>query len=500
MTTGKKLLIIFIVVCLGGIGIGYYYMRFRQKKTEQTDEADSNKVLDRTYTLQSGDLVIGLIQSGSVNAQKKHKMSLNANFRTQLIWVIDENTKVKKGDVLAKFERSDLVEKIDDLTIQYNNLEHDLAVAIEQEKIQVSSNAADIRTAEDRVTVARDNLRKYRQFQQRKQRDEIDLDIQSAEAAYDSAAEEHRTFRNKVIQAGAADRDTQEKNEQKLETLANKVSTAENTLNNAIMKRKLFKRYDHPAKITNLLNQYEQVQLNLRKVKISTASSLIQRKKAIDNISTRMRRIKNELDKHKSYVAMMQLISPVDGVVIYGDPDRRWGNIDISLGMDVRKGRVLMTIPDMANLVTEFDLPEQYRSKVKVGDKAVITPDSLPQLKLQGKISKIDTLPTNQIYWDRNSPKIYRSIIRLDKQHPRLVSGMTVQIEVITRIIKDTLFVPVEAVFEDNERFFVYRQTLTGPKDTTVDIGESNDNYVQILDGLDKGDTVYLYRPYQQKN
>lgn len=495
MTTGKKISIIFILFIMAA---GAFFLVRYLRKTDAVGAGESaSQTLDRTYTVQSGDLVIGLMQSGSVNAQRKHKMSLDANFNTQLTWVIEENARVKEGDILAKFETSNLMERIDDFTIQYDNLEHDLAVAIEQEKIQISSNAADIRTAEDRVTVARDNLRKYRQFQQRKQRDDIDQAIRNAEAAHEAAVESHRVFRRAVVQAGAGDRETQEKNEQQLEALANKVNATENTLNNTVMNRKLFRRYDHPAKLTELMNQYEQVKLNLEKVKISTASSLVQRKKAIDNITTRMRRIKNELDRHKSYVDMMQLVSPVDGVVIYGDPDRRWGSIDIRLGMDVRKGQVLMTIPDMANLVVEFDLPEQYRSKVSIGDRAIITPDSLPQLKFNGKVAQIATLPISQIHWDRNSPKIYQSVIRFEQQHQQLVSGMTVQIEVVTRIIRDTLFVPVEAVFEHNERFFVYRQTPAGPRDTTVQIGDSNDNYVQILDGLNEEDTVYLYRPYQ---
>ena len=35
--------------------------------------------------------------------------------------------------------------------------------------------------------------------------------------------------------------------------------------------------------------------------------------------------------------------------------------------------------------------------------------------------------------------------------------------------------------------------------ETAVSIGESNDNFVQITDGLEEGDVVYLYRPYDKK-
>ncbi|MEI3001388.1 MAG: hypothetical protein V8T86_10875 [Victivallis sp.] len=149
--------------------------------------------------------------------------------------------------------------------------------------------------------------------------------------------------------------------------------------------------------------------------------------------------------------------------------------------------------------MVDFDLPEQYRSKVKVGDRAVISPDSLPGEKFGGAVSHIDTLPVNLVVWDSSSPKTLQIE---DQARPaiaeELVNGMSVQINIVTKTIPNTLFVPVEAVFEDNDRFFVYRGSLTGPKEVDVTIGESNDNFVQITSGFEEGDVVYLYRPYQK--
>ena len=70
----------------------------------------------------------------------------------------------------------------------------------------------------------------------------------------------------------------------------------------------------------------------------------------------------------------MTLKAPEDGIVIYGDPDNRWSDLQIQLGMDVHQGMVLMTIPEMSNLVMDFDLPEQYRSQVDVNNDIIISP------------------------------------------------------------------------------------------------------------------------------
>ncbi|QSH41253.1 efflux RND transporter periplasmic adaptor subunit [Lentisphaerota bacterium ZTH] len=494
--TGSALVLVLVLII--GAWAGYRESERSPAAVKKTEGTDDSIAPDRSYTLKYGKLVIGLIQAGSVNAKKKHKLSLQANFRTKLNWVIDENTSVKKGQVLAKFETDNLREKVDDFNIQYENLEKELMIQKESEKILVSSNAAEVRAAEDRVVLAADALRKYRKFEHRKERDNLMLKIQEAESAYSKNRKEHQDKKTEVAR-GYSNRNEEEKHKQKLQEMFNKMESASNSLVNARNSLKKFKRYTHPNKMNSLINDYEQAQLNLRKVKISTASNLIQKKKTIDNTVKRMKRIKNDLKKYTVYLKQMQLTAPVDGVVIYGNPDRRWSKTEIKLGMDIWKGKVLMTIPDMKNLVVNFDLPEQYRSKVKLNDKVIVSPDSLPGIKLAGHISKIATLPVNMIYWDRSSPKIYKSRVTLEKQCERLVSGMSVQLEIVTKVIKNTLFVPVEAVFEKNDSYFVYLKTPAGTREETVSIGESNDNFVQITAGLKAGEVVYLYRPYQKK-
>ena len=158
-----------------------------------------------------------------------------------------------------------------------------------------------------------------------------------------------------------------------------------------------------------------------------------------------------------------------------------------------------MTIPEMSNLVIDFDLPEQYRSQVDVNNDIIISPDSLPGVKATGKIEKIATLPTTINFWDSSSPKIYKSRGVLTEQNPEFVNGMSVQLDIVTGVIKDTLFVPIEAVFEDKDRLFVYRMNGSVPEARDVKIGNSNTNFVEITEGLAEGDVVCLYKPYQKK-
>ena len=114
--------------------------------------------MDRTYKVKRDDLVIGLLQGGYVNASQKHKLSLQANYKTKLLWVIDENSKVKAGDLLAKFETDELKEQIENLEIELDNLKKELDLAVESKKIQISTNAADLQAAEESLLQAEDSM------------------------------------------------------------------------------------------------------------------------------------------------------------------------------------------------------------------------------------------------------------------------------------------------------------------------------------------------------
>ncbi len=498
--TRKKLFIfggiLLLIAGFCGVYFGVYLPRKNAiqasgKKTEKNDD------MDRTFRVRRDDLVIGLQQGGYVNASRKHKLALQANHRTKLIWVIDENTKIKKGDLLAKFEVDDLLEKIENFEIELDNLTKELDLAKENYRVIVSENAAALQDAEEKLSQADDALRKYRRFERINKRDSLELAITEAEDALKTEEDAYREARDKQYEATST-QNAEEVRQAALDKQQARIDKAENTLTNAEDNFKVFRRYDHPSQLLRLVNAYDQAKLTLQKVKISTESKAIQQRKSMENLRRRVRWVSKQLQRYKEYLPMMEWRAPEDGVVIYGDPDRRWGNIDVKLGIEVGRGQVLITIPEMSNLVVDFDLPEQFRSKVQVGNKATITPDSLPGEKFDATISHIATLPVNMVSWDSASPKIYKTKLKLDRQSAKLVNGMSVQIHVVTKVIPQVLFVPIEAVFEENDRFFVYRSGLGGPQEVTVEIGESNDNFVQIKSGLQENDVVYLYRPYQK--
>lgn len=501
MKKSKKFWTIFITLVLllviGGGGYYYYSAKLKPKKSNAGDDV----LPDRIYRIKRGPMILGVTLTGSVNAKQKHKLAMEAPFSTKLIKVVDENTHVKKGQVVAEYETYDLILKIDDLKVLLDNRKKDLEIAEEELEILKSSNEADVRTATDSVVSAEDAYSKYWRLEGPRDKDNQRMSVSDAqtamEEAEDAMKEAKATYRSTTYS-------TAEEEEKALTTVNSAIQKYENAVtnyNSKLLERKIFRRYTHPNKLKSLQNSLIQARLNLTKVKVRTQSSLLQKEKQVHQIKTQIRNYDRDLKRHESYLPMMKLIAPADGIVIYGDPDRRWGNPEVKVGMDARRKQVIITIPDMSQLIVDVNLPEQYRSKVSVGNKVIITPDSIPTIKQSGKITNIASLPVTLIPWDKNSPKIYQTNVDFTetKMDRRVVSGMSVQVEVVSKILPDVIFIPIEAVFEEGGNLIVYQKTENGPEKKVVKIGESNNNYVQILDGLEEGNEVYLYRPFQGK-
>jgi len=137
-------------------------------------------------------------------------------------------------------------------------------------------------------------------------------------------------------------------------------------------------------------------------------------------------------------------------------------------------------MPVISVNVSEIDV-----SKVKTGQKATITFDSIEDKTFTGKVLAVDNLGTSA-----NSVVTYTTLIQLDTNSAQILPNMAVTVEIITNIKTDVITVPTTAITTTNNQ-----STLQVKKDnkiTTVqvEIGSTNDSQTEIASGLNVGDEV----------
>lgn len=460
-------------------------------------EENSGKTTDKLFTARKSDLMIGTLLRGNVNAKKKHKLSPESAYRNKLTWIEKENTAVKEGDVVIRFETQELLDEIAERRENLETQKKNLEVTKEEKRILLSENQSSLRVSSDRVESAEEGYARYYKYDGKKAKDDMVRRVESSELSLEKAEEDYREQMDMISNTIFDNEASKEWALERLEQRKNDVEEEQQDYDDAKFRLKIFKKYTYPNTLTTKKNQLEQAKLNHEKVLVSTASRVIQKDEEIARDEARIERAETELARLESYIPMMEIKAPVDGILVYGDVDRNNSLVEeIEVGMECHRNRVIATIPEMDNLIVNFDIPEQFRHRINSGAKVVITPDSIPSLKISGTVDTIAVVPVNQVSWDTTSPKIYASTITLDQQNQQLVSGMSVQIEVVDEVIEGALNIPVESVFEEDGRTFVYVAEGNVPKKQAVTLGKSNDQYVHVIEGIEEGDNIFLYRPH----
>ncbi len=169
--------------------------------------------------------------------------------------------------------------------------------------------------------------------------------------------------------------------------------------------------------------------------------------------------------------------APIDGVITA---------VNASVGQLLEEGStaaVTMQSDSQFNVVAsvdELDIP-----KIQAGQTVDVEIDAFPGQTFTGTVVKISGVGTVS-----GGVATYTVTVAVDAAQG-LMDGMTASINIVTTDIKDALLVPVEAVSTANNQNYV---TLASGQTSNVTIGASNDEYVQILSGVEEGDQVLIKR------
>jgi multidrug efflux pump subunit AcrA (membrane-fusion protein) len=130
--------------------------------------------------------------------------------------------------------------------------------------------------------------------------------------------------------------------------------------------------------------------------------------------------------------------------------------------------------------LTEIDV-----TKVKYGDKATITLDAIPDKTFTGKIIAVDTAGISS-----SGVTNYPTTIQFDNDVPEILSKMSAQAKIITEVKDNVIMVPISAVSSSNGISTVRIMRNGNPQTVTVETGISNDSMIEIVSGINEGETM----------
>lgn len=164
--------------------------------------------------------------------------------------------------------------------------------------------------------------------------------------------------------------------------------------------------------------------------------------------------------------------------------------INDQIGQQVSQGTQIAIISDLSHFKVEGEIADTYGDRVSPGGKAVV---KIGSEKLEGTVSSVTPLSKNGV--------ISFTVQLLDDSHRRLRSGLKTDVYVMNAVKEDVLRLANASYYVGRGDYDLFVRTGEGElQKRKVRLGESNFEYVEVVSGLEPGETVVVSDMSQYKN
>jgi multidrug efflux pump subunit AcrA (membrane-fusion protein) len=163
----------------------------------------------------------------------------------------------------------------------------------------------------------------------------------------------------------------------------------------------------------------------------------------------------------------------------------------VRAGDRVTPSQGIVTIPGLARMRAEASVREADVHRVRPGQAATVRVEAFPDASLAAKVVHVGTLARTSA--DRpGDEKRFELVVELEPSDLDLRPDMSARVEVAVGERRDVLLAPVNAVFEREGARVCHVLGLFGAETRPVELGESDDVFVEVRSGLAEGERLAL--------
>jgi HlyD family secretion protein len=444
-----------------------------------------------TFVARRGPLTISVLESGTIKAKEQLILKSEVEGRTSIIFLIDEGTRVKKGDVLVELDASSMQDQKIDQEISVQNA--DAAFISARERLAVAKNQAqsDIDVAELTLTFAKQDLDKYIQGEYPNQLKAAEEEVTLRKQELTVAEQRYEWSQKLAAEEYISDTELRD-DELKKERAEQNVILSQND-------KDLLEKYTYVRQMAQLNSDVKQAGMALERTQRKALADVAQAEADLKAKEAELARQKDKLAKLERQIANAIIKAPADGLVIYATTARTGGfrgnQEPLDEGQEVHERQELIYLPVGDSSIVEVNIHEASLKKLQLGLPAIITVDALPGRRFLGHLEFIAPLPDSQSMWMNPDLKVYSTRVDVDDADPALRSGMSCKVEIIVAQHEDAIYIPVQSVVTEAGETRVYVMEGDKPVRRTVKIGLDNNRMIHILEGIEEGDIVLMEPP-----
>jgi HlyD family secretion protein len=260
--------------------------------------------------------------------------------------------------------------------------------------------------------------------------------------------------------------------------------------------RKNFEALPELAK-KGFIQESEMEQTRLAYMEIKSRTRALQA--GVDAARANVERTERAVAQQERKLRQGVVLAPRAGLVVYALTGDAENQKKISIGMIPFEGMDLMYLPDISSMMVDTEISEVDLAKTQVGQPVEIRLDAYPDVVFKGEVSYLADLAKrkiSRITGKATGAKVFDVTVKVLDQDRRLKPGLTATLDIIVNEYKDALYIPLEAVFlDEQDQTVVYVKSGGKIKTQSIHIVESNDRVAVVQEGLKEGDEVLLGRP-----
>ncbi len=466
-----------IILLAGAVALGAFLARASVARRTAAEEAAQRRGV-ATTTISKGTFEIVVAARGKLEAVNSKPVMTEVT--GQIVYLVPNGVRVKEGDVIAELDVPRLLRRVRDQRRQYEEAkqshedkERDLEADVEKARIALEQAKAELEQyrAQQAVELA--------EKRSAKEQDAVQLETAKRRFARQEALAKEGLVRQRDVELASADLKAKEF---ALERESKDLELAEAQHSSGEL--------DKEAKVTEAESALERAESKRDSELRSSATALEIRK--------------NQLDRVEEEFSKSVIRSPADGIVVLeeesaGGMQRR----PLQPGDQVWQGRPIATIPDISEMRVAVELPQDKTRSVETGQRAVITVDAIQGITFEGEVTEVSqtgsesTLPGTGI---PSPDRVFPAKVSIaELKEAALRPGMTANVRIIVEELKEVVGVPLECVFEREERHLVYVRRGADFLPVEVELGEESEETAVVTEGLDGGEEVALRRVGEER-
>ncbi|MCW5201707.1 efflux RND transporter periplasmic adaptor subunit [Desulfobulbus sp. US4] len=428
---------------------------------------------------------------GTLHAVNSHSVASRIKGPgAKIIFLAQDGYPVNKGDILVRFDPARFEEAVTDCTARIDDLTAGVEAAeqlLSWEKIEMGHKNE---TARYSIRVAKLDLQRLvkgdgpmTQAQYKDEQDKAELELKRYK--------EYAADLKKLAQEGY-------ENPAELNRIRDKISVAQEEFTSAKRRYTAYRKFILPSLTETATAKVENAKLSLQQMGKAGVHTIARAKAAVDQVQAKLQAARTALRQAKEELEKTTLYAPSNGLVIHHEAFRNGEMRTAQEGDTVIIHQPILSLPDLSSLIVKSKVREIDLHKIAVGQPALITVDAYPALSLPGELAFIGALAKKQ-QGRQSGEKYFQVHFSLKTTDERLRPGMSARVELQTAVLDQVLSLPIEALFQDNNGPFCFIQRETGAQRRNLhrglQIGHSNEHFIEITGGLAIGEQVFMVRP-----